>query len=246
MTETPVAPSTARMIDYWLGGRHHFPLDVAAASAFEGAYGPCAAIFRSLRDFLGRTVTHLAGQGIDNFLVFGAGVPTRGNVHEVVAGAQVLYTDIDPVTIGLGQEILAGHERAGYAFGDATDLATIDPAVLGRFLPGWGRQPIGVVFLGLAAFLDDSTLARTLDQLYDAVPPGSMLAFDFDGEELTDYPAALAMMGEGFHMRDPAAFPDLLGKWRLTPDGIVPVAHWRPDGPPAQVPDAFHGGVALR
>ncbi|MEU7762152.1 MULTISPECIES: SAM-dependent methyltransferase [Micromonospora] len=34
--------STARMIDYWLGGRHHRPVDVAAAAAFESAYGPCA------------------------------------------------------------------------------------------------------------------------------------------------------------------------------------------------------------
>lgn len=30
------------MIDYWLGGRHHRPVDVAAAAAFESAYGPCA------------------------------------------------------------------------------------------------------------------------------------------------------------------------------------------------------------
>ncbi|MGW4460981.1 SAM-dependent methyltransferase [Micromonospora sp. NPDC004704] len=245
MTETPVAPSTARMIDYWLGGRHHYPIDVAAASAFEGAYGPCAEIFRSLRAFLGRSVAYVAGQGIENFLVFGAGVPTRGNVHEVAADAHVLYTDIDPVTIALGQEVLAGHDRTGYAFGDATDPAGIDPEALARFLPGWGREPIGVVFLGLAAFLDDPTLARTLDQLHRAVAPGSMLAFDFDGEELTGYPAALAMMGEGFHMRDPATFPALLGKWQPTSDGIVPVARWRPEGRPVEVPDAFHGGIAL-
>jgi len=50
----PSQPSTARMIDYWLGGYDHFPIDVAAAQAFEQAYGPCADIFRSLRAFLGR------------------------------------------------------------------------------------------------------------------------------------------------------------------------------------------------
>ncbi|MFK3979865.1 SAM-dependent methyltransferase [Micromonospora sp. NPDC050397] len=245
MTQDPVVPSTARMIDYWLGGRHHFPVDVTAAQAFEGAYGPCAAIFRSLRDFSGRAVAHLVDHGIDNFLVFGAGVPSQGNVHEVASGSHVLYTDIDPVTIALGQEILADHQRAGYAFGDATDLSSIEPEALTRFLPGWGREPIGVVFLGLAAFLDDPTLARTLARLHRAVPPGSMLAFDFDGEELADHPVALAMMGDGFHMRAPAGFPDLLGDWRLTPDGIVPVARWRAEDPPADVPDAFHGGVAL-
>ncbi|MEH0827255.1 MULTISPECIES: SAM-dependent methyltransferase [unclassified Micromonospora] len=240
----PEQPSTARMIDFWLGGEHHFPVDVAAARAFEEAYGPCAVIFRDLRAFLGRTVAAVAEAGVDGFLVLGAGLPTRGNVHEVATSATVLYTDVDPVTVRLGQRILAGSDRAGYGYGDATDLGTLDPAQLHRFVPGWGRRPVGVVFLGLAAFLDDETLARTLDELYDAVAPGSFLAFDFDSEELAAYPQALAMMGPQFRMRAPASFTPLLGRWVPTADGIVPVARWRPRGEPAAVPDAFHGGLA--
>ncbi|GAB3935626.1 hypothetical protein GCM10027614_10660 [Micromonospora vulcania] len=131
------------MIDYWLGGRHHFPVDVGAATAFEQAYGPCAPVFRELRAFLGRAVRAIAGQGVDGFLVFGAGVPTMGNVHEVAGEATVLYTDVDPVTIRLGQRILAGSDRAGYGYGDATDVGTVDPAQLHRFVPGWGRRPVG-------------------------------------------------------------------------------------------------------
>ncbi len=234
------------MIDYWLGGQHHFPVDVVAAHAFERAYGPCAPVFRELRAFLGRAVRAMAGQGVDGFLVFGAGVPTMGNVHEVATDATVLYTDVDPVTIRLGQIILAGSDRAGYGFGDATDIGTIDPAQLHRFVPGWGRRPVGVVFLGLAAFLDDATLTRTLDELYAAAAPGSLLAVDFDTEELAGHPEALAMMGPQFRMRPPAAFAPLLGRWAPTADGIVPVAQWRAEGPPARVPDAFHGVLATR
>jgi hypothetical protein len=242
----PDQPSTARMIDFWLGGAHHYPVDVAAARAFEQAYGPCAPVFRALRAFLGRAVRAIADTGVDGFLVFGAGVPTMGNVHEVAREATVLYTDVDPVTIRLGQRVLAGSDRAGYGFGDATDLGTIDPALLHRFVPGWGRRPVGVVFLGLAAFLDDDTLARTLDELYTAVAPGSQLAIDFDTEELAGHPQALAMMGPAFRMRAPAAFGALLGRWTPTVEGIVPVARWRPQGPPVQVPDAFYGAVAVR
>ncbi|MET7707699.1 SAM-dependent methyltransferase [Micromonospora sp. NPDC005413] len=242
----PDQPSTARMIDFWLGGEHHFPVDVAAATAFEQAYGPCAPVFRELRAFLGRAVRAMAGQGMDGFLVFGAGVPTMGNVHEVATDATVLYTDVDPVTIRLGQSILAGSDRAGYGFGDATDIGTIDPAQLHRFVPGWGRRPVGLVFLGLAAFLDDATLTRTLDELYAGAAPGSLLAVDFDTEELAGHPQALAMMGPQFRMRPPAAFAPLLGRWAPTADGIVPVARWRPEGPPAEVPDAFHGVLATR
>ncbi|MFF5175709.1 SAM-dependent methyltransferase [Micromonospora sp. NPDC000089] len=242
----PAEPSTARMIDFWLGGTHHSPVDVAAARAFEEAYGPCAAIFRELRAFLGRAVGAMTEAGIDGFLVFGAGLPTRGNVHEVATGATVLYTDVDPVTVRLGQQILSGDERAGYGYGDAADLGTVDRAQLHRFVPGWGRRPVGVVFLGLAAFLNDATVTRTLDELYRAVAPGSMLAFDFDTEELAGYPRALAMMGPAFRMRPPASFGALLGRWAPTSDGVVPVAHWRPAVSPAAVPDAFYGGLAVR
>lgn len=244
--DQPDGPSTARMIDYWLGGRHHRPVDVAAAAAFEAAYGPCAAIFRSLRGFLGRTVRAMADEGVDGFLVFGAGVPTCGNVHEVAPEATVLYTDVDPETVRLGQRLLAGSDRAGYGYGDATDIGTVDRAQLHRFVPGWGRRPVGVVFLGLAAFLDDDTLARTLDELYEAVAPGSRLAIDFDSEELAGHPRALAMMGPAFRMRAPDRFAPLLGRWRPTDDGVVPVARWRPEGEPEPVPDAFHGALALR
>ncbi|MEU4335104.1 SAM-dependent methyltransferase [Micromonospora lupini] len=242
----PDEPSTARMIDFWLGGEHHFDVDVAAAGAFEQAYGPCAPVFRELRAFLGRAVRAIVEQGVDGFLVFGAGVPTRGNVHEVAAEATVLYTDVDPVTIRLGQRILADSDRAGYGYGDATDIGTIDPAQLHRFVPGWGRRPVGVVFLGLAAFLDDATLTRTLDELYAAAAPGSLLAVDFDTEELAAHPQALAMMGPAFRMRPPAAFAPLLGRWTPTSDGIVGVHRWRHVGPPAEVPDAFHGVLATR
>ncbi|MGC4854724.1 SAM-dependent methyltransferase [Micromonospora sp. DT4] len=242
----PDEPSTARMIDFWLGGEHHFDVDVAAATAFEQAYGPCAPVFAELRAFLGRAVRAIVEQGVDGFLVFGAGVPTMGNVHEVATEATVLYTDVDPVTVRLGQRILAGSDRAGYGYGDATDIGTIDPAQLHRFVPGWGRRPVGVIFLGLAAFLGDDTLTRTLDELYAAAAPGSLLAVDFDTEELAAHPRALAMMGPAFRMRPPAAFGQLLGRWTPTSDGIVPVNRWRPAGAPVDVPDAFHGVLATR
>ncbi|MEV0460060.1 SAM-dependent methyltransferase [Catellatospora methionotrophica] len=246
MTTQPQAPSTARMIDYWLGGTGHHPVDVAAAQAFEGAYGPCAEIFRSLRAFSGRATRQLATEGVDQFLVFGAGVPAQGNVHETAPGARVLYTDVDPEIVAAGRELLAGHPNVDYVLGDAANPGGIDPAALDRALPDHATRPVGLIFLGLAAFLDDATLTRALDAMYDLVPSGSQLAFDFDAMELAAYPEALAMMGPGFHMREPADFGKLLGRWQVTADGIVPVADWRPDATPEQVPDAFWGGLATK
>ena len=99
------------MIDFWLGGTHHLPVDIAAARAFEALYRDAAGEFRALRAFLARAVGDLEGRGITQFLVVGAGVPTQGNVHEVVPAARVLHTDVDPVTVGLGEQILAGNPR---------------------------------------------------------------------------------------------------------------------------------------
>ncbi|WP_245718925.1 hypothetical protein [Micromonospora rhizosphaerae] len=84
--------------------------------------------------------------------------------------------------------------------------------------------------------------STALDELYDAVAPGSFLAVDFNSEELAADPRALAMTGPEFPMRAPAAFGPVLGRWVPTADGIVPVARWRPDGRPAPMPDAFYGG----
>jgi O-methyltransferase involved in polyketide biosynthesis len=234
------------MIDYWLGGDHHHPVDVAAAHAFEAAYGPCAEIFRSLRAFSGRAVRRAVDDGIDRFLVFGAGIPAQANVHETAPAARVLYTDADPLIVEAGSRLLAGLENVDYVLGDVTDLGGIDPDALDRVLPDRRSRPLGLVFLGLAAFLDDATLAATLDAMYDAVPAGSRLLFDFDATELAAYPQALAMMGPAFHMREPARFAELLGRWTPTADGITPVADWRPDGAAEDVPDAFWGGVAVR
>ncbi|MEU0549665.1 hypothetical protein [Micromonospora sp. NPDC005979] len=47
---------------------------MAAATAFEQAYGP---VFAELRAFLGRAVRAIVEQGVDGFLVFGAGVLLR-------------------------------------------------------------------------------------------------------------------------------------------------------------------------
>lgn len=244
-TPVPVTPSTARMIDYWLEGTDYFPIDVAAAQAFEAAYGPCAHEFRALRGFLARSVSYLHERGLQDFLVFGAGVPTQGNVHEVLPTAGVLYTDIDPVSVAMGQRILDGNPRAAYTLGDARDVKTIDPVVLQSTLPSWGSGPVGVVFLGLAAFLDDEQLARALDGLYEATAPGSFLTFDFDSDVLTSHPEALAMMGPEFHMRRPDDFARLLGRWQLTDEGIAVVADW-PQSSPSDAEAAFFGGVATR
>ncbi|XXX80354.1 SAM-dependent methyltransferase [Sorangium sp. So ce134] len=239
--------NAARMIDYWLGGRHYLPVDVEAAREYEAAYGDFRGIFRVLRGYIGRAARAIRAEGVDQFLVFGAGLPTSGNVHEAVPDARVLYTDVDPINIAMGQKVLAGAPNAGYAYCDASDLTTLDRASVDRVLGPIRR--LGIVFVGVAAFISDDELAATFASLYDLAPAGSWMALDFDSEMCRRYPRIVELLeapGLRFHMRSPEAIRPLLGRWRLTSDGITPVSAWRPQGEDAEYPPFMYGCLVRR
>ncbi|HEX2203685.1 MAG TPA: SAM-dependent methyltransferase [Longimicrobium sp.] len=245
-TQTPphfAAPNTGRMLDYWLGGSHHSPIDVTAAQAFEAVLPQFPEIFRVLRAFIGRASRHIREHGVERFLVLGAGVPTQGNVHEAVPGARVLYTDLDPENVETGKRLLAGVPNVGYAFCDAADLATLDRAEVERVLGSSG--PLGIIMIGVAAFIEDARLRATFQALYDLAPAGSFLAFDFDGTEGKNYPELLEMMGDEFRMHSPEEFAPLLGPWKVTDEGIQPVSEWRDPGA-EPFPPFMYGGVAVK
>lgn len=229
----PQIPNSGRIIDHWLGGTHHYPADAAAASEFAGLYPGFPQVYRTLREFVGRAVRAVADEGVDQFLVLGAGIPTQGNVHEVVPRARVLYTDIDPANIALGREILATTPGVDYAYCDASDPGTLDQESAERILDLTAR--LGVVVVGISTSLDDGALQDTLSDLFDWAPPGSFLVADFDGEALASLPTILAKIldqaGQPLHLRGPDRIRPLLGRWQLTDDGICAVDVWRSPTP---------------
>ncbi len=240
----PTTPNSGRMLDYWLGGRHHYPVDLAGVKVFEAVFPEFPRMFRVLRDFIGRTSRYIHEQGVDQFLVLGAGVPTQGNVHEVVPGARVVYTDNDPHNIALGQRILAGVPGTGYTHCDAGDLTTLDMAEVTRVLGPIRR--LGIIMIGVECFLADEPLRATLQKLHEMAPPGSYLAVDCDNAAVEHNPELLKMMGPDFHMRTAEQLAAALGPWELTEEGIKPVASWRPEGAPVDVPPYMIGGVARK
>ena len=248
ITSEPCEPNTGRMVDYWLGGSLYFPVDAAAATALDTHLPVVPRIFAVLRRYIGRVSRFIQAQGIDQFLVLGAGIPSRNNVHEAVPGARVLYTDIDPINIEIGQSLVAGIPNVGYAYADARDLSTLDPGVVEATLGS--VQRLGIVAVGVSMFLDDGALARALADLHAWAPEGSILAFDLDVLDVEEAGSAhadvLAIMGDSFHLRDPQRFAPLLGPWRLGQEGIVPVNQWGDAGDDIHQPTFMHGGVAYK
>ena len=68
-------PHSARIWNYWLGGKDNYPLDRAAGDQ-------CREIFPGIRYFLARATRYLAGEaGVYQFLDVGTGLPTVDNTQ---------------------------------------------------------------------------------------------------------------------------------------------------------------------
>src|SRR3989440_7729122 len=108
----PDRPSPARVYDCYLGGTHNFAADRAVAAQAIAAMPQLPEIMRANRAFMRRAVRMVAGEGVDQFLDLGAGIPTEGNVHEIARqvrpDARVVYVDVDPVAVIHSRSILAG------------------------------------------------------------------------------------------------------------------------------------------
>ncbi len=80
----PTVPHTARIWNYWLGGKDNYAVDREAGDAVTAVYPQILVNAREARRFLKRVVRFLAGEaGIRQFLDIGTGLPTADNTHEV-------------------------------------------------------------------------------------------------------------------------------------------------------------------
>lgn len=233
MAQQAQVPDTGRIIDHWRGGAQHLPADAEAAKAFCAPDPGLPQVHHTLQEFVGRAVQVVAEQGVNQFLLLGAGTPTPGNVHEILPGARVLYTDIDAANIASGNEILATTPGVEYTYCDATDLATLDQEMMDRVLDP--TAPIGIVLTGVTVSLDDDAVHRTLSGIFDWASRGSYLVVNFGGEALASFPASKEMVldqaGNPLHPRGPHQIYPLLGRWQVTSDGVGPVDSWRKPGP---------------
>ncbi len=77
-------PHSARIWNYWLGGKDNYPVDEAAGDPYTEVFPGIVTIARSSRGFLRRNIAYLVSEaGIRQFLDVGTGLPTAQNTHEV-------------------------------------------------------------------------------------------------------------------------------------------------------------------
>ncbi|MEU7525942.1 SAM-dependent methyltransferase [Saccharothrix sp. NPDC042600] len=239
-------PSPARVYDVHLGGSHNFQVDRDAAAAITNAMPGLPAILRANRAYLRRAVSHLAGQGITQFLDLGSGIPTVGNVHEVAwrtdPSARVVYVDCDAVAVAHSRAILRDEPNADAVLADLRRPEDVLEAAETRRLIDFS-QPVAVLMFAVLHFVDDADDPAGLVRRYlEPAAPGSHLAlshasFEGDADRAEEGTRQFRRRVGDFTMRDRREVTALFGDLEIVEPGVVYLPQWRPD-PGDDVSDA--------
>ena len=253
-------PQSARVYDYWLGGKDHFPADRALGEAIAGQLPTIRTQVRGQRAFLGRAVRYLVRDaGVRQYLDVGTGIPSAGNVHDVAQElapeSRVLYVDNDPIVLAHARALMPGtpEGRVSFIQADLRQPEAIlgDPAVAGTLDLA---QPVGLVLVGVVHHLrDDDDPRRIVSTLVDALAPGSYLVLsqttpDFDPEAMAGLAAVSEQGGIPNVPRSLADTEPFFAGLELVEPGLVPLAAWRPDPGAEQDPRSVYAyaGVARK
>ncbi|MFB4315290.1 SAM-dependent methyltransferase [Actinomadura sp. 21ATH] len=248
-------PHQARVWNYFVGGKDHYPADQEFAEKILEVYPDFGEVPRLSRAFLGRAVRHLAGEeGIRQFLDIGTGLPTHDNTHEVAQRiapeSKIVYVDNDPLVLVHARALLTSTPEGVCAYIDAD--ARRPETILRQAAETLDfTEPVGLMLLGvLGTVRDDGEAAAILRDLLDALPSGSFLVLE-DGTR-TVRPEAAAKAeevrddgGYDYELRTPERIARFFDGLDLLEPGVVSVSRWRPEptpfgGEPAEV-DAFCG-----
>jgi hypothetical protein len=250
-------PHIARIYDYWLGGRDHFPADREAAERAIAATPTIMPGVRANRRFLGRAVTYLAAEtGIRQFLDIGTGIPAVNNTHEVAQAvapdARVVYVDNDPIVMKHAQARL--RPRTGtitYIEADARDTEKILSAAAGTL--DFSR-PVAVMLIAvLHCIPNEDDPFGAVRRLMAAVPPASHLALTHPGvdqmpAEMTAAQQTLRQAtGQRVTFRTRHQVTRFFAGLELLDPGVVPVQDWHPTPAERKVATSgMWGGVARK
>ncbi|WUH94770.1 SAM-dependent methyltransferase [Streptomyces sp. NBC_00433] len=238
-------PSVSRVYDYYLGGSHNFEVDREAARHVLKSVPAMPKVGQANRAMMRRAVRYALGRGIDQFLDIGSGIPTFGNVHEVVHAlnpeANVVYVDNDPVAVAHSKAVLAGNEHATIAAGDLRDPRSVLGHPETRRMLDLDR-PVALLLVAVLHFLSDADDAHgVVATLRDALAPGSVLVVTHATQTphdrlLDDDMRAGAAVYQRTRtplvLRQVSEVERFFTGFDIVEPGVVPMPLWRPDTPP--------------
>src|ERR1700758_358546 len=174
---------SARIWNYWLGGKDNFAVDREAGDRVAAMLPSIVAQARADRAFLGRAIRYLVGpEGIRQFLDIGTGLPTADNTHQVAQQvapeARIVYVDNDPMVLSHARALLTSSPEGVCDYIDA-DLHEPEKIVSGAARTLDLTQPVALLLLGVLHHISDTDEAYSIvRRLMAALVPGSFLAIN--------------------------------------------------------------------
>ncbi len=231
---------SARVHDYWLGGKDNFAADRAAGDAVMAAYPGIVQSVRANRAFLARAVRFLAAEaGVTQFLDIGTGIPAANNTHEVAQAvtpaARVVYVDYDPVVLQHARVLLTSALPGTIDYIDA-DLRTPDQILRAAARTLDFTRPVAIMLIAVMHLIvDDDDPYGIVGQLTAALAPGSYLALsqvaaDIETEQVAEARRRYNRLArETQRHRTRPEVTRFFDGLELVAPGVVPVQQWRPD-----------------
>ncbi|MFI6933147.1 SAM-dependent methyltransferase [Streptomyces sp. NPDC050287] len=256
MTEIDTSvPHSARIWNYWLGGKDNYPVDEAAGDAYTAVFPGIVTIARGSRAFLGRSIRYLVREaGVRQFLDVGTGLPTVDNTHEVAQRlapeSRIVYVDNDPLVLAHARALLTSTPEGATAY---EDISLFEPERIIEAAAGTldREQPIALILSGILGHVTDYDQARDIvRRLLAGLPSGSYLSVN-DGSRGTDpaYERAQDAYNETgavpYFLRPVDQIEAFFEGLDLVEPGVVPVPLWRPDEE-APVAIGQHGGLGRK
>jgi hypothetical protein len=238
-------PHSARIWNYWLGGKDNYPVDRQAGDEFTEIFPGIVDAARAVRHFLARAVHYLAGDvGIRQFLDIGTGLPTVDNTHEIAQRiapeTRIVYVDNDPLVLAHARALLTSTP------GGATDYINADVRDPDRILEAAARtldfsRPVGLMLMGIMGHIDDRDEPHAIvRRLLDALPSGSHLVLNDGTNTDPKRREAHQRYNSGgavpYHLRSPEEITRFFDGLELLEPGVVPVSQWRPEHSPFGLP----------
>ena len=250
-------PNSARIWNYWLGGKDNFAADRAAGDQFLATYPGIAVAARASRAFQGRAVRYLAAEaGIRQFLDIGTGLPAAEATHQVAQSvapdARIVYVDNDPVVLSHAQALLTGTGEGMTAYIDA-DLRDPDKIIEAAGGTLDLSRPVAVMLLGILGHIPgDAEAYAVVSRLLGPLPAGSYLMLSDGTSEVSgqEVEAAIEEYNETgavpYRLRSPAQLGRFFDGLDLIEPGLVSCPRWRPSadtlaGPGPAESDQFCG-----
>ncbi|WP_242911435.1 SAM-dependent methyltransferase [Actinomadura terrae] len=251
-------PHSARVWNYWLGGKDNYPVDQEAGDKYRAVFPGIVDVARAARHFLARAVRHLAGEvAIWQFLDVGTGLPTVDNTHElaqrVAPESRVVYVDNDPLVLLHARALLTSTPQGATDYVDA-DMRDPDAILAAASRTLDLSRPTALTMIGVLGHVEDHAEARSIvGRLMAALPSGSHLALaDSVVTDASHRAAADGYTSTGavpYLLRTPEEIAAYFDGLEVLEPGVVPISRWRPEPSPFGSPPAAEGtlgGVARK